>query len=444
MGGANQQGFFISASEWLAKSQTGKAVMSNESYFGKIQIGWHRGKIRPLMRAVFLYSKGRVEYMKKHHLRIPGPTEVPDSVMRAMQTPMLNHRGEEFISIFKHVSEEIKEVFQTQNDVLIFPSAGTGAMEAAIVNLFSPGDLILSFPNGVFSERFAQIAESFGANVERIQVEWGKPVTPDTVRERLTRDTNHEIKGILFTHNETSTGVLNDIKALREAVGNHPAVILVDAISSLGAVDLKTDEWNLDAVVTGSQKALMLPPGLGFISLSAKAWTMVEQSRMPKYYWDFRAAKKSLEKGQTPYTPAVSLIFALKESLELMKKEGLPNIFKRHLMISGALRAGIKALGMKLFVDDRWASPTVTSIEISGCETQNFSKLLKNRFNITVAGGQEKLKNKIMRIGHLGYVDKMDIINVLAGLEMALADRNLYGKGVREAELFFEKGEMEQ
>ncbi|MDN5311356.1 MAG: hypothetical protein PWQ68_329, partial [Thermoanaerobacteraceae bacterium] len=229
MGGANQQGFFISASEWLAKSQTDKAVMSNESYFGKIQIGWHRGKIRPLMRAVFLYSKGRVEYMKKHHLRIPGPTEVPDSVMRAMQTPMLNHRGEEFISIFKQVSEEIKEVFQTQNDVLIFPSAGTGAMEAAIVNLFSPGDLILSFPNGVFSERFAQIAESFGANVERIQVEWGKPVTPDTVRERLARDTNHEIKGILFTHNETSTGVLNDIKALREAVGNHPAVILVDA-----------------------------------------------------------------------------------------------------------------------------------------------------------------------------------------------------------------------
>jgi aspartate aminotransferase-like enzyme len=165
---------------------------------------------------------------------------------------------------------------------------------------------------------------------------------------------------------------------------------------------------------------------------------------MPKYYWDFRAAKKSLEKGQTPYTPAVSLIFALKESLELMRKEGLPNIFKRHLMISGALRAGIKALGMKLFVDDRWASPTVTSIEVSGCETQNFSKLLKNKFNITVAGGQEKLKNKIMRIGHLGYVDKMDIINVLAGLEMVLEDRNLYGKGVREAELFFEKGERGQ
>jgi len=380
--------------------------------------------------------------MKKHHLRIPGPTEVPERVLRAMQAPMLNHRGEEFINIFKEVSEGIKGVFQTKNDVLIFPSAGTGAMEAAVVNLFSPKDHILSFPNGVFSERFAQIAESFGAAVERIPVEWGKPVPPEIVRERLAKDINHEVKGILFTHNETSTGVLNDIKSLREAVGGHPAVILVDAISSLGAADLKTDEWDLDVVVTGSQKALMLPPGLGFVSISPRAWNRVEQSEMPKYYWDFKAAKKSLEKGQTPYTPAVSLIFALQESLELIKKEGLPNIFQRHLLISGALRAGIKALGMKLFVDDRWASPTVTSVDISGYEAQNLSKMLKSRFNITVAGGQEKLKNRIMRIGHLGYVDKMDIINVLAGLEMVLKDNGLYGKGVKEAELFFERGEI--
>jgi aspartate aminotransferase-like enzyme len=354
---------------------------------------------------------------------------------------MLNHRGEEFIQLFKEVSEGIKEVFQTKNDVLIFPSAGTGVMEAAIVNLFSPKDRIVSFPNGVFSERFAQIAESFGAIVERIPVEWGQAVSPEIVRERLAKDKKHEIKGILFTHNETSTGVLNDVKALRDAMEDHPAVTVVDAISSLGAVDLKTDEWNLDIVVTGSQKALMLPPGLGFVSISPKAWARIEQSRMPKYYWDFKAAKKSLEKGQTPYTPAVSLVFALKQSLELIKKEGLTNIFQRHITISRALRAGIKALGMKLFVDERWASPTVTSIDIMGYEALNLSKLLKNKFNITVAGGQEKLKNKILRIGHLGYVDEMDIICILAGLEMVLEDPNLYGKGVKEAELYFERGE---
>lgn len=383
--------------------------------------------------------------MNKQHLRIPGPTEVPHQVMEAMQSPMINHRGGEFISIFREVSEEIKEVFQTKNDVLIFPSAGTGAMEAAIVNLFSPGDLLLSFPNGVFSERFAQIAESFGAVVERIPVEWGKPVPPEIVKHRLAKDTYYKIKGILFTHNETSTGVLNDIKSLREAVGGHPALVLVDAISSLGAIDLKTDEWNLDVVVTGSQKALMLPPGLGFISVSPKAWNMVEHSGMPKYYWSFKAAKKSLEKGQTPYTPAVSLIFALKKSLELIKREGLEEIFKRHEMISGALRAGIKALGLKLFVDDRWASPTVTSIDISEYEGQkNFSKLLMDNFNITVAGGQEKLKNKIIRVGHLGYVDKIDIIAVLAGFEMAMEDERLYGKGVKAAEMFFKQGEMKR
>lgn len=377
--------------------------------------------------------------MKKHHLRIPGPTEVPENVLGAMQQPMINHRGEEFSKLFKDVSEGLKEVFQTKNDVLIFPSAGTGAMEAAIVNLFSPGDLIVSFTCGVFGERFASIAEAFGARVERISVEWGKPVTPEIVRERILRDKNKEIKGILLTHNETSTGVLNDVKSLREAVGNHPALVLVDAISSLGAVDLKTDEWNLDVVVTGSQKALMMPPGLGFASLSPKAWHFVEKSKMPRFYWDFKAARKSLEKGQTPYTPAVSLIFALKESLELIKQEGLAHIFARHWKLSRGLRQGLKALGFKLFVEDRWASPTVTSVDVSQYEGRlAFPKLMKSRFNITIAGGQDRLKNKIMRIGHLGYVDELDIINVLAALEMVLGDESLYGKGVNAAEKVFE------
>lgn len=378
--------------------------------------------------------------MKKQHLRIPGPTEVPEQVLRAQAKSMINHRGDEFVKLFTEVSEGIKEVFQTKNDVLIFPSAGTGVMEAAIVNLFSPGDKLLAFPNGVFSERFVSIAKAFGADVETIPVEWGKPVTPDIVKARMQKDEKHEIKGVLFTYNETSTGVLNDLKALREAMGNHPALTVVDAVSCLGAVDLKTDDWKLDVVLTGSQKALMLPPGLGFVSVSPRAWAAAQNSKMPKNYWDFKAAKKSLEKGQTPYTPAVSLIYALKESLDMIQEEGLRHIYDRHLILSSAFREGVRALGLKLFADDEHASPTVTAVDISENES-NFSKILKNRFNITIAGGQEKLKNHIIRVGHMGYVDEMDIINVLAALEMALSDENLFGVGVGAAERIFAKGE---
>lgn len=382
--------------------------------------------------------------MNKHHLRTPGPSEVPEKVLRSMLKPMINHRGDEFVELFKHVSEEIKYVYQTKNDVLIFPSAGTGVMEAAVVNFFSPGDLILAFPNGVFSERFAVIAESFGAKVERIPVEWGKAVSPEIIKERISKDVNHEVKGILFTQNETSTGVLNDIKSMRAAVGNHPALVLVDAVSSLGAADLKTDEWNLDVVITGSQKALMLPPGLGFVSVSPKAWEYAAESKMPKFYWDFKAARKRLENWQTPYTPAVSLIYALKKALEMIKKEGLSNVFSRHLLLSKGLRAGLKNIGLKLYVEDSCASPTVTAVDVSEYEGKiNFSKVLKNNFNITIAGGQGALKNKIIRIGHLGYIDKLDIISTLAAIEMSLGDKELFGRGVKAAEAIFIEEEKE-
>lgn len=378
--------------------------------------------------------------MNKLRLRIPGPTEVPEQVLMAMQKPMIGHRGKEFEEIFAYVSEAIKKVFQTNNDVLIFPASGTGAMEAAISNLFSPGDKLLSFPNGVFSERFAKIAEKFGAIVERTPVEWGLPVNPEIVKGKIKEDKNHMVKGVLLTHNETSTGVLNDIKAIREAMGDHPALVVVDAVSSLGGVDLKTDEWNLDVVVTGAQKALMLPPGLGFISVSPRALKQAEKSKMPKFYWDFRAAKKSLLKNQNPYTPAVSLIFALKESLDLINKEGLENVFKRHLILSRALREGIKALGLKLFAKESHASPTVTSVNIEGVSIE-IKKLLESDFNMMIAGGQQSLKGKILRIGHMGYVDKLDIISVLAAIEMTLDKENLYGKGVRAAQIIFKERE---
>lgn len=377
--------------------------------------------------------------MKKSRLRVPGPTEVPEKVLNKMALPMINHRGEEFRNMLLKVSEEIKYVFQTQNDVLIFPSAGTGVMEAAIANFFSPGDHIVSFQCGVFGERFAEIAESYGAKVEAIKVDYGKPITKEIVKERISKDKNNEIKGILFTQNETSTGVLNNIKELREAIGDHPALVIVDAISSLGAVELKTDEWRIDVVVSSSQKAFMLPPGLGFISVSEKAWKAYENSKMPKYYFDIKNAKNSLKKGETPYTPFVSLIYALEESLKIIKDEGLENIIKEHIRLSKALREGVKAIGLKLFVEDEYASPTVTAVEIPE-ERKDLQKFLKNKFNITVAGGQDSLKDKIIRIGHLGYVDFLDIIAVISALEMAAGDERLFGKGVKAAEKIYLEG----
>jgi len=377
--------------------------------------------------------------MNKARLRVPGPTEVPERVLSKMAFPMINHRGDEFRNLYLKVCSEIKYVFQTENDVLIFPSAGTGVMEAAISNFFSPGDIVVSFQCGVFGERFAEIAKAYGANVEVIKAEYGMPITKEMVRDRIKKDKNYEIKGILFTQNETSTGVLNDIKALKEAVGDHPALIIVDAISSLGAVELKTDEWGIDVVVSSSQKAFMLPPGLGFISISEKAWKAYEYSKMPKYYFDIKKAKNTLQKGETPYTPFVSLIYALEESLKIIKEEGLENIIRKHKKISEALRAGIKAIKLKPFVKDDYASPTVTAVEIPE-EYKDLTKTLKNKFNITVAGGQGSLKGKIMRIGHLGYVDFLDIIAVISALEMAIGDEKLFGKGIKAAEKKYLEG----
>lgn len=376
--------------------------------------------------------------LKKSYLMIPGPTAVPEQVLQAMQRPVINHRGAQFEAMFAEISLKLQRLFQTKHPVLTFPAAGTGTLEAAVVNLLSPGDKILVLSIGVFGDRFAEIAGQFGADVEKMDFAWGEAAAPARLAERLQQDSGCEIKAIFITHNETSTGVTNDIQALAAARGTHPALVVVDAVSSLGAVDLKMDEWSIDAVCTGSQKAMMIPPGLGFLALNDRAWAAYAESRMPKYYWDAKAVQKSLAKWQNPYTPPVSLLFGLAEALCMIEEEGLDTIFERHRLLAAALRAGLKGLGLELLAADQVASPGVTAVLApKNIEVKSIQKLMREKYGITLAGGQKKLEGKIFRIGHLGYVAVTDILLVLASLELALAELGAeiqLGQGVRAAQ----------
>lgn len=372
--------------------------------------------------------------LKKPCLMIPGPTNVPDRVLQAMHRPLINHRGPEYEAMFQRISLALGRVFQTNQPVLVYPSAGTGMMEAAIVNVLSPGDKVLAVSIGVFGDRLAEIATRFGMIVEKIDVPWGHMADPQVLASRLAADNQHEIKAVLITHNETSTGVTNNLQALAAVCSGHPALLIVDAVSSLGAVELKMDEWQLDVVFTGAQKALMLPPGLGFLALSKKAWQAQAVSTSPKYYWDAVLLKKALAKWQNPYTPAVSLLYGLAESLTIIEEEGLAAIFRRHELIGQAIRAGVEALGLRLFAEQAAASNTVTAVVApKGIEAKKIQKYMREVQGITLAGGQKQLENKIFRIGHLGYVVPTDGLLIIAALEMTLMALGMacpQGKGV--------------
>lgn len=376
--------------------------------------------------------------LTKQYLMVPGPTAVPERVLQAMHQPMINHRGALYEQLFQRVSTGLQSVFKTRHEVLTFPASGTGVLEAAIVNTLSPGDKVLSVSTGVFGDRFAEIAAKFGADVEKLNFPWGQAAVTDVLAERLKADIKREIKAILLTHNETSTGVTNDIQALAQARGDHPALILVDAISSLGAIDVQMDNWGLDVVVTGSQKALMLPPGLGFMAMNERAWEAYRTAQMPKFYWDAELARKALAKGQNPYTPPVSLLFGLDEALRLLAEEGLPQVFERHLQLRRSLRHGLEALNLALLAADEVASNGVTAVLApAGIEGKQVQKEMRQGFGITLAGGQKQLENKIFRIGHLGYVAQTDILVTLAALEISLVRLGVkieLGSGVRAAQ----------
>ena len=360
----------------------------------------------------------------REFLMIPGPTPVPDAVLEAAGKHPIGHRTPECSKALREAVDGLKWLGQTGNDAFVLTSSGTGAMEAAIANTINSSDRVLSVIVGVFGERWAKIAEAYGASVDRLVVEPGKAVSVDEVKAKIESAKKKEpYKAITITHNETSTGVINNLQGLASAAKNAGVLSIVDAVTSYGAVNLPIDDWGLDVVVTGSQKALMLPPGLGVIFFSSRAWQAHAKCNTPRFYFDLAKYRKSLEEDTTPFTPNVSLIMGLKASLDLMRGEGLEAIFERHVKLKTALRAGINALGLKLFVEEDAASPTITAIiPPEGITVDAIRKGLKQRFRIVVADGQEALKGKIFRIGHMGYVFERDILMTLASLEAVLSD----------------------
>ena len=353
------------------------------------------------------------------NLRIPGPTPCPDYVLEAMTKQMINHRGPEFRDMLLRTTENLKKVFQTENDLLILTGSGTGGMEAAVVNTLSPGDVVLSVSIGVFGDRFAQIAEAYGASVVRLTFPWGTAADPEAIRKALAE--NPQVKAVLVTHNETSTGVTNDMDAISKVVKEYDKLLLVDAISSLSSLPFHNDQWGCDVAISGSQKGYMVPPGLAFVSVSPRAWEAFKEAKMPRFYWDFGRAKTYLERGQNPWTPAVSVCFALDVALEAMMKEGMESIYHRHARVAQKARDGVKSLGLSIFAEERHASNTVTPVNVpTGVDASAILQQMQSEHQVVLAGGQGNLDGKIFRIGHLGYVTEEDITLVIDALGSVL------------------------
>lgn len=377
-------------------------------------------------------------------LMIPGPTPVPEAALLALAKHPIGHRTSEFSNILAEVTENLKWLHQTQSDVLTLNVSGTGAVEAGIINFLSPGDRILVGSNGKFGERWVEIGQAYGLNVEEVKVEWGKPLDPAVFAEKLQGDTQKQIKAVIITHSETSTGVLNDLETINRHVKEHgEALIIVDAVTSLGAFNLPVDAWGLDIVASGSQKGYMIPPGLGFVSVSAKAWEAYKTAKLPKYYLDLGKYRKATAKNTTPFTPPVNLIVALHTTLRIMKEEGLESIFARHERLKNATRAAIQGLNLPLFAADSSASPAITAVAPQGIEPDKIRSVMKKRFDIALAGGQDHLSNKIFRIGHLGFVSDRDILSCIASLEVTLSELGYEdftpGSGVAAAVRVFTK-----
>jgi len=353
-------------------------------------------------------------------LRVPGPTPCPPEVLKAMAWQMVNHRGPEFHQLITDVTADLKTVFQTKNDVLLLTGSGTGGLEAAVVNMLSPKDKILSVSIGVFGDRFAAIAKEFGADVVPMKVEWGKAADPDAIKKAL-KD-NPGVKAVLVTHNETSTGVTNDLAAISKVVKDAGKLLIVDAISSLGSINLPVDDWHCDVVITASQKGWMVPPGMAMVSVGPEAWQAHAAARMTRFYWDFTRAKKNFdEKKENPWTPAISIVYAFSVALKMMLKEGIPNIFARHEHIGRMTRDGIKKLGLPLFADPAHASNTVTAVGIPvGLDGKKLRQVLREEYKVVVAGGQQTLDGKIFRIGHLGLINEKDVKEILTAIEKVL------------------------
>lgn len=353
-------------------------------------------------------------------LRIPGPTPLPDEVLDAMHRPMSSHREGEFRAMLFDITEHLKRSFQTEGDVLVFPGVGTGGMEAAIANLFSPGDRVICASAGAFGDRFGEIASRFGLDVVNVGSRWGEAI--DLSALEVSLEAMGKVAGVLLTHNETSTGVQHDIEAASRLVrgsGNPDALVVVDAISSMGAVDIPADRWEIDVAITASQKAWMAPPGLTMLSVSERAWAATERATLPHYYWDFHAARRFAQRGETPYTPAVGLLFGLQASLHMLAEEGLARVFARHTELRDRVRQLALRVGLEPLAGDEIASRTVTALRVpEGIRARQVTELMRDR-GVIVAGGQGALEDAIIRIGHMGFVSLGDIdVTMLALAEV--------------------------
>jgi len=380
--------------------------------------------------------------MRKNYIMTPGPVPISEEVLMEHGRPLVHHRSPEFSKIFIEVTDKLKKFMQTSNDVLVLTSSGTGAMETAVTNAFSVGDKVLVINVGNFGERFKKISVKFGLNVIALDYEWGDNANPADVKKSL--DENPDIKGVMVQHSETSTGVINDIEAISKVVKGYPALMIVDAISGIGASELKVDEWSLDIVCGGSQKALSAPTGISFISMSPRAWEAVEKSNIPKFYFDLTAAKKYAEKSppQTPWTPGISIIVAMNKALDMFFEEGRENVYKRHRTLALAVQRACEKLGLELLVKDPGKrGVSVTSINVpEGIDGKLLTKTMRVKYGVTVAGGQGKLTGLIFRIGHLGYVGIFDVLIAISALEFALKEQGWkfeLGVGVVEVEKVF-------
>jgi aspartate aminotransferase-like enzyme len=372
--------------------------------------------------------------MIKQYLLSPGPTPIPNEVALAMSETMIHHRTPQFNQVFEQARQGLKTLFATSGDVLMLASSGTGAMEAAVSNLFSPGDKVLVVNGGKFGERWSNIANAFGLEPIEVKVEWGQAVKVEEVAKEL--ELHPDIQGVMIQASETSTTVLHPVKEIAKLTKNGP-LFLVDGVTAVGVLPVPLDEWGIDALVTGSQKALMLPPGLGFIALSERAWQKTKKAKLPRFYFDLNLERKNQAKGSGAFTPAVSLIFGLRASLNMMAQEGFDRVYARHARMSRATRAAATAMGLKLLAPDS-PSPAATGIFLpKGIDADKVLDYLRDQMGVTLAEGQDQLKGKVIRIAHVGYMGAFDVITAIAALEMALRKFGAeipFGHGVAAAQ----------
>ena len=374
----------------------------------------------------------------KLSLMIPGPTPVPETVLQAMGRHPIGHRSADFQKIVKRTTKQLQWLHQTTGDVLAITGSGTAAMEAGIINVLSKGEKVLCGDNGKFGERWVKLARAYGLDVQVIQAEWGQPLDPEAFRAALEADTAKAIKAVILTHSETSTGVINDLETIAKHARAHgTALTIADCVTSLGACNVPMEAWGLDVIGSGSQKGYMMPPGLAFVAMSERAWEAYGRSDLPKFYLDLGKYRKSAQADSNPFTPAINLYFALEAALEMMQAEGLEAIFVRHARHRAAAQAGMEAMGLPLYAAEGHGSPAITAVAPEGIDAEALRKAVKEKFDILLAGGQDHLKGKVFRIGHLGFVCDRDVLTAVAAIEATLADLGLHkgsmGAGVAAA-----------